>query len=64
MTRCNNCNKKLNIINFSCDCDYKNLCTNCRYPENHKCTYDFKTNERKKLEINNPKVIGDKFEKI
>lgn len=64
MSRCNNCNKKLNIVNFSCSCEHKNLCAKCRYPEDHNCTFNFKEVGKKLLEINNPKVIADKLEKI
>jgi hypothetical protein len=33
-------------------------------PEDHNCIYDFKTEQRKKLENDNPIVIGMKMEKI
>jgi hypothetical protein len=33
-------------------------------PQDHKCTYDFKTEERKKLALDNPVVIADKIDKI
>jgi hypothetical protein len=56
-------NKKL-LIPFSCKCDYKVLCGNCRAPEEHKCTFDFKKDARDKLTINNPKIEADKLTKI
>jgi hypothetical protein len=33
-------------------------------PEAHSCNYDFKTEQQKQLEKDNPVVIGDKMEKI
>ena len=65
MTLCEHCmKKKVGIMPFSCKCEFKNLCRNCRLPEAHKCTYDFKTEERKKLAKDNPVVIASKIEII
>ena len=66
MTLCSYCNKKkVSLIPFTCKCnlEYK-LCKLCRMPESHSCTYDFKTEQRKQLEKDNPVVVGDKMEKI
>jgi len=66
MTLCSYCNKKkVSLIPFNCKCNpnYK-LCSRCRMPQDHKCTYDFKTEERKKLALDNPVVIADKIDKI
>lgn len=66
MTLCSYCNKKkVSIVPFTCKCnpEYK-LCTKCRMPEFHSCNYDFKTEQRKQLEKDNPVVIGDKMDKI
>ena len=65
MMLCEFCKKKkVGILAFSCKCNYNNLCKNCRLPESHNCTHDYKKEERHKLEKDNPVVIGDKLEKI
>jgi len=66
MTLCSYCNKKkVSLIPFTCKCNTNfKLCSKCRMPEDHMCTYDFKTEQRKKLEDDNPIVIGMKMEKI
>ena len=66
MSNCSHCNKKkISIIYFICKCNplFK-LCSKCRMPEDHCCTYDFKIDQRNKLEKENPLVIGDKMDKI
>jgi len=40
------------------------FCNLHRYPESHRCQYDYKTNGRQLLEKDNPRVIADKFRKI
>jgi len=52
------------LISFSCKCDYKILCQNCKYPENHSCKHDFKKDGVIELDKKNPKIIGNKLEKI
>ena len=66
MTSCSYCNKrKVSIIPFTCKCNSAlQLCSKCRMPEDHNCTYDFKTDARKKLEKENPLVIGKKIDVI
>ena len=66
MTLCSHCNKKkVSLLHFSCKCNHEyKLCNKCRMPEDHNCTYDFKTEQRRKLEQDNPLVIGMKIEKI
>jgi predicted nucleic acid binding AN1-type Zn finger protein len=46
--RCATCNKKTGIVPFDCKCGGQ-YCTKHRYPEEHACTYDFKSEERNKL---------------
>jgi hypothetical protein len=63
-TRCNSCRKKIGITNsFKCKCDHL-FCGACRYPEGHKCSFDFKSEAKKKLALNNPKVEAAKLNKI
>lgn len=50
MTFCEYCRKKTGLIPFSCKCNYKNLCTKCRLPFDHNCSWDFKTEGQKNLE--------------
>jgi len=35
-----------------------------RYPESHRCPYDYKTKGRQVLEKDNPRVVAEKFRKI
>jgi hypothetical protein len=61
----NNKTKKISgLFSFSCKCEYKILCQQCRYPENHNCKYDYRKEGVIELEKKNPKILGDKLEKI
>ena len=60
---CENCGKKLGIIQFVCRCK-KYFCIKCRYPEAHGCGYDYKGEGRKKIKEDNPVVKADKISKI
>ena len=63
-TRCNTCNKKINITNtFSCRCE-KSFCPKHRHSELHNCTYDYKTEGKKQLELANPVITVPKLPKI
>ena len=64
MTGCDYCKKKVGIITFNCKCIYKNLCSKCRTPETHNCSFDYKSEERAKLRKANPVVIASKIEVI
>jgi len=59
------CNKKLKFLDCSlkCSCDMS-FCTIHRLPENHECTYDFKSRGKKILENKLPKVSSEKVVKI
>ena len=61
--RCFNCNKKLKLINYSCKCEHI-FCIKCRLPENHKCTFNFKLNEKERLNKTLIKVVAEKVIKI
>jgi predicted nucleic acid binding AN1-type Zn finger protein len=63
--RCNydTCKTKLNLIPFECRCSM-NFCTEHRLPENHKCSFDYKTLGKSQIEKNNQKVIAEKIQKI
>jgi hypothetical protein len=64
--KCEHCKlKKVNtLLAFSCRCGFKYLCDKCRYPEDHKCTHDFKKEASERLKKENEKVVADKVEKI
>lgn len=47
-SRCATCNKKTGIVPFECKCG-STYCAKHRHPEEHSCTFDFKTEERNKL---------------
>lgn len=61
--RCSNCNKKLKLINYPCNCN-NTFCVKCRHPEDHNCTFDFKSNGKKQLEKDLIKVAPNKVIKI
>lgn len=64
--KCEACKiKKISgLFAFSCKCEYKILCNNCRYPENHSCKYDFRKEGVAELTKQNPKIESTKLVKI
>ena len=59
--RCDECKCKVNITNsLECKCGQL-LCMKHRMFNKHNCSIDYKTNDRKILEKNNPKIISDKI---
>ena len=57
------CRKKLNITNgFPCRCE-KVFCAKHRHPETHECTFDYKEEGRRLLELANPIVKVPKLPK-
>ncbi|XP_066139605.1 AN1-type zinc finger protein 4-like [Euwallacea fornicatus] len=63
-SRCSECNKRLNITNiYNCRCG-RIFCSQHRYSEVHRCTYDYKTEGRKILERQNPLVTGQKVQRF
>ena len=64
--RCENCNKKVNLVFFECKCHLKILCINCKLPETHLCQSIkiFKEEAKNTIKKNNPIVISDKLIKI
>jgi len=64
--RCDHCKKKVGLISFECRCAMKSLCTNCKLPETHLCKSleEFKVEEKKIIQKNNPLVVSDKLIKI
>ena len=64
--KCEHCKmKKINtLIAFPCRCGLKFLCDKCRYPEEHKCTFDYKKEANERLKKENEKVVAEKLDKI
>jgi hypothetical protein len=50
-------------MKITCKCEMI-VCFDCRYPELHDCTFDYKEEARKLLEKNNPVVVSEKLEKV
>jgi hypothetical protein len=61
--RCFKCKKKTGIMAHTCKCNLI-FCIKCRLPEQHNCTFDFKTEGKELLEKNLVKVEAKKVEKI
>jgi len=57
--RCAMCNKKLGLLGFECKCG-KMFCSSHLLAEYHNCTYDFKTEQCKRLEKSLVKVVHEK----
>lgn len=54
----------LQAITNSCKCNIKYLCTICKYPDKHKCTFDYKNKFQEIIKENNQKIVADKFTKM
>jgi hypothetical protein len=62
--KCHKCNKKIGLVTgITCRCSYT-FCSQCRYPDEHNCTFDFKNHDRKILEKQNLEVRAEKLERI
>ncbi|XP_078434784.1 zinc finger A20 and AN1 domain-containing stress-associated protein 3-like [Wolffia australiana] len=61
--RCVACRKKVGLTGFRCRCG-EVFCGSHRYPEQHRCTFDFKSAGRQAIAKANPVVKADKLEKI
>ncbi|GJY40566.1 zinc finger A20 and AN1 domain-containing stress-associated protein 1-like protein [Tanacetum coccineum] len=61
--RCFDCNKKVGVMGFKCRCG-ETFCGMHRYPEEHKCEFDFKKTGRDLISKANPVVKADKVNRI
>jgi predicted nucleic acid binding AN1-type Zn finger protein len=61
-TKCSLCRKK-SLVLSDCPCGNK-FCLKCRFPEDHKCSFNFKERGTVELTKNNPIVAGEKISKI
>jgi hypothetical protein len=48
MTRCEHCKKKLGLLEYKCKCG-KTFCITHLHAEEHKCTYDYKSEAKEQL---------------
>lgn len=61
--RCNECHKRLGIMEYKCRCGYL-FCISHLQAEKHKCTYDYKEEGKNKLRSDNIAIISDKLIRI
>lgn len=61
--RCGACQKKLKLTDLSCRCTLR-FCAQHRAPEEHACTFDFKSAGRAHLEKQLEKAVADKVQRI
>ncbi|KAL5716810.1 hypothetical protein ACHQM5_009930 [Ranunculus cassubicifolius] len=62
-TRCSTCKRKVGLTGFRCRCG-TTFCGTHRYPEQHGCTFDFKSVGREAIAKANPVVIAEKLDRI
>ena len=63
--RCAVCNKKVGLLGFTCPCSNSLVfCSAHRLPEEHKCSYDHKSQALNILESKLVKVNAEKIIKI
>ena len=63
--RCAECKKRLGLVEETvgaCKCG-KSLCTSHRLPEQHGCTYEYKAEYQKKLQVQ-PAVTATKISPV
>ncbi|TRY78946.1 hypothetical protein TCAL_05006 [Tigriopus californicus] len=58
--RCHQCAKKLPLTAFPCHCD-EFFCDKHRYSNEHDCSYDYKSEGKRKILENNPKIVAKKL---
>ena len=63
LNRCSACSKKLKPLNFKCKCGLV-FCCHHRLPEEHNCTFDYKSVGVRKLSEENPLIQAQKFNKL
>ena len=60
---CHLCHKKISALYYGflgkCKCQ-NYYCYQHKFPEDHKCTYDYKSEQKEKLEKDLPLVVADK----
>lgn len=61
--RCLTCRKRVGLTGFKCRCGMV-FCGTHRYPEQHGCSFDFKSMGKEQIAKANPIIKGNKLEKI
>lgn len=61
--RCAHCKAKTGLMSFTCSCN-KEYCIKCRFPEEHICTFDYKSKAKENLAKNNPIIVPMKVQTI
>jgi len=59
-SRCQVCKRKIGLTPIVCRCGHM-FCAHHRYPHEHKCSFDYKTEGRKLIEKENPKIQSNQF---
>lgn len=62
-TRCLTCRKRVGLTGFKCRCGLM-FCGSHRYPEQHGCTFDYKTVGKDAIAKANPVIKARKLDKI
>ena len=62
--RCCTCSKKLMLSDMTCSKCQNRHCMQHRQPELHACPHDFKAEGQALLAKQNPRVAGNKMEKL
>ncbi|KAK4338326.1 hypothetical protein RND71_042813 [Anisodus tanguticus] len=61
--RCLTCRKKVGVIGFKCRCG-STFCGTHRYPEQHDCTFDYKSQGKEEIAKANPVIKADKISRF
>ncbi|KAL3532074.1 hypothetical protein ACH5RR_005595 [Cinchona calisaya] len=61
--RCSVCRRKVGLTGFRCRCGIT-FCGTHRYPEQHGCSFDFKSMGREAIAKANPLIKAQKLDKI
>ncbi|XP_016893023.1 AN1-type zinc finger protein 6-like [Cynoglossus semilaevis] len=61
--RCFTCRKKVGLTGFDCRCGNV-FCSLHRYSDTHNCTFDYRAEGAERLRRENPKVAGEKIQKL
>ena len=64
--RCEHCNNKVTnkLVVVSCKCGIPDLCSSCKDPNLHNCTFDHVKANQEKLKVANTKIEANKVQKI
>lgn len=57
------CEKRVKITDLSCRCE-KTFCKIHKFPENHKCEYDYREPAKRQKRIDELKCVSAKIDKL